>query len=92
MEEVGDRFFFFSGYLTENDEIVGVKLWVDYGHGYGFNNGTGTVELKPGSPFCFSYEATRVDDDGCPEEFSIDYVVQLYDWDERLLSIEFIEK
>lgn len=74
----------FSRYITDGKEITGVKLWCDYGHGYGFQHGTGYIEMKPGEITHFSYDGTRVDDEGDPEDFSIDYYLELFEWDTSL--------
>ena len=65
---------------------VGVRLHCDYGQGYGINNGSGIIEMRPGETAHFSYEGTCVDDEGDPEDFSIDYYLELLEWDDELLE------
>ena len=73
----------FSEYILEEGTPAGVRLWCDYGHGYGFNNGTGIIEMRPGDTANFSYEGTAVDDEGDPGDFSIHYNLELLKWDEE---------
>ncbi|MDO4867261.1 MAG: hypothetical protein Q4C10_11970 [Clostridia bacterium] len=72
----------FSGYIIEEGAPVGVRLWCDYGHGYGFDKGTGFIEMRPGDGAHFSYEGTSIDDEGDPEDFSIDYYLELLKWED----------
>lgn len=75
----------FKEYKMEQGKPVGAVLGCNYGHGYGFDNGCGTLEMKPGDQARFTYEGTCVDDEGDPEEFSINFHLALYDWDDALL-------
>ena len=76
----------FDKYKTEEGKTVGAVFGCNYGHGYGFDNGYGTIEMKPGDKASFSYEGTHVDDEGDPEEFSVKYYLELYDWDDMLIN------
>ena len=75
----------FSEYIIEEGTPVGVRLWCDYGHGYGFNNGTGIIEMRPGDTANFSYDGTSIDGEGDPEDFSIDYYLELLEYDDKLI-------
>ena len=77
----------FDGYIMEDETPVGVRLWCDYGHGYGFDNGSGIIEMRPGETAHFSNESTSVDDEGDPEFFSTDYYLELLEWDDELLQL-----
>ncbi len=81
----GDRIVF-KAYKMESGKIVGVELECDYGHGYGFNNGKGSIEMKPGDKATFSHRGTSVDDEGDPEDFCIQYDLELYNWDDTLFA------
>ncbi len=72
----------FLEYIVENGKEIGVRLECQLGHGYGFDNGSTVMELFPGEVKDFSYEGTSVDDDGCPEDYVIDYYLSIYPWDE----------
>ena len=72
----------FSEYIMEDGVPVGVVLRCDCGRGYGFNNGTGVIEMRPGETAHFTYESNGVDDEGDPEYFSVDYYMELLEWDE----------
>ncbi len=87
VEACDEMYVRFSRYIMDGEQIIGVRLWCDYGHGYGFHHGTGYVEMKPGEQAHFSYEGTSVDDEGDPENFSIDYYLELYNWDNALLKV-----
>ena len=78
----------FSGYLTEDSVPVGVKITCELGQGYGIDEGSKIIELRPGEKADFSYWGTSVDDEGDPEDFSVDYYLELCDWDEALLAAD----
>lgn len=75
-----------ENYKTESGEKVGVVFGCDYGHGYGFDKGHGSIEMKPGDKAHFSHHGTCVDDEGDPEDFFVDYYLELYDWDDTLFA------
>ena len=74
----------FDGYIMEDGKPAGARLWCDHGSGYGIDNGTGIIELRPGETGHFSFEGTSMDDEGDPEDFSVDYYLELLDWDDSL--------
>ena len=76
----------FDKYLTEDGKTVGAVFGCNYGHGYGFDNGLGSIEMRPGDKAHFTYEGTYVDDEGDPTDFYTEFYLELYDWDERLLD------
>ena len=89
VEDIDDLYagkLWFKEYKTEDGKIVGASFGCNYGHGYGFDNGYGTFDMKPGDKTHFSYESTYVDDEGDPEEFSVNYYLELYDWDDMLCN------
>ncbi len=78
VENIPDFYIKFLEYLKDGENYKGVTLLCDYGRGYGFENGKKTIALVPGEEFHFSYEGTCVDDDGCPEDFSIEYYISIF--------------
>ena len=76
----------FTDYIYEEDTPAGVRLWCDYGHGYGFDKGTGVIKMRPGDTADFSYEGTSIDDEGDPESYFIDYSLELLEWDDKLIQ------
>lgn len=85
VEKISELNLDFRGYVMEGDECVGVKLECNLGYGYSFDYGSELVELRVGDAHKFSCTKTAIDDEGDPEEFSIDYYLQLYAWDPELL-------
>ena len=77
----------FENYKTESEKIVGAIFGCNYGHGYGFNRGNGNIEMKPGDKAHFSHHGTCIDDEGAPEDFFIDYYLELYDWNDTLFNL-----
>ncbi len=82
VEERVDSCIRFINYVKSNDAYIGVKLSCDCGHGYGFSNGWQEVTLMTNEVFHFVHEGTCVDDDGCPEDFSINYYIGIIPYDE----------
>ena len=77
----------FSDYIVENGEPVGVVLKCNLGRGYSFDYGYELLDLRVGEMKNFSHSGTCVDDEGDPEEFSIDYYLELLDYDPALLEL-----
>lgn len=89
VEDIDQLFWdkiWFENYKTESGKIVGAVFGCDYGNGAGFDNGDGRIEMKPGDKAQFSREGTSVDDEGDPEDYTVDYYLELYDWDNTLLT------
>jgi hypothetical protein len=45
------------------------------------------LEMRSGETAHFSYEGTSVDDEGDPEDFSIDYYLELLEWDDEIMEM-----
>ena len=41
--------------------------------------------MRPGDTANFSYDGTSIDDEGDPEDFSIDYSLELLKYDDKLI-------
>lgn len=78
-----DLYLRYLGDIIEDGVPVGVRIWCDLGNGYGFDNHTKIIEMRPGDTAEFSYHGTSVDDEGDPDDFSIYYCIELLDWDDK---------
>ncbi len=79
VEDIKNLYITFVDYLMEDGKYIGVILRCDYGQA---GNGYQEVTLMPGKEFHFCHWGVCVDDDGCPEDFTIDFYLRLYPWNE----------
>ncbi|MBQ3390352.1 MAG: hypothetical protein IJG57_04700 [Firmicutes bacterium] len=80
--KVGDLYLSFAGYIMEDGVPVGARFHCDYGV-----DNRGMLEMRSGETAHFSYEGTSVDDEGDPEDFSIDYYLELLEWDDEIMEM-----
>ncbi len=77
VEEVDTHHIKFVEYLKEEGKYVGVKLLYNEGGGYDSVTYGSTVRLLEGESFDFTYDGIRIDDEGCPEDFTIRFHISL---------------
>ncbi len=65
----------FVDYVMEGNKYVGAKFLCDYGHGFGSE--ADAVTLKPNEIYYFEHDGIWIDDEGCPEDYSLHYRISI---------------